>query len=458
MKRLVRIGLPLGLLLVAVALAAVTRRVEARAASPFPLAPTVAYSPAFERLAASKELWYGDEVRGEIPLQLALEPGDTVGGLLADLGLPPLDRGAVIEELAAHADLRRLRPRDGYAVIYDPASRGVRAFHLTLAGRGRVRVEQGPEGWHGRFEPFRRRTEVRAVRGTLEGALESSIERAGGDPRLTVLLADVFQWDIDFNRDLRLGDRFEVLYERVSVDGGFDSLGTVLAAHYTSGERRLEAYRFGQSSGFYDAEGRPLRKMFLRSPMRYSRVTSRYSNRRFHPVLKTYRPHYGVDYGAPTGTPVRVTASGVVTLAGWNGGGGKTVKVRHTNGYLTAYLHLSRFADGIRPGRRVRQGETIGYVGATGLATASHLDYRVQLRGRWIDPLSLRSIPADPIPTERLAEFEVWREAYRESLGMSRSSAALTRLLAGAAEVDPETVKTASVAARGGGPRPSAGG
>ncbi|MDX1384394.1 MAG: hypothetical protein R3190_12155, partial [Thermoanaerobaculia bacterium] len=201
MKRLVRIGLPLGLLLVAAVLGFVTRRLEALAASPFPLAPTVAYSPALERLALSKDLWSGDEVRGEVPLQLALEPGDTVDGLLAGLGLQPQDRGAVIAELAAHADLRRLRPRDGYAVLYDPAGRDLRAFDLTLAGRGRVRVEQGPEGWRGSFEPFRRRTEVRAIAGRLEGALESSIERAGGDPRLTVLLADVFQWDIDFNRD-----------------------------------------------------------------------------------------------------------------------------------------------------------------------------------------------------------------------------------------------------------------
>lgn len=159
-----------------------------------------------------------------------------------------------------------------------------------------------------------------------------------------------------------------------------------------------------------------MRKMFLRSPLRYSRVTSRFSNRRFHPILKRYRPHHGVDYGAPAGTPARVTANGTVRFAGWDGGGGKTVKVRHPNGYLTAYLHLSRFGPGVRSGRRVSQGDIIGYVGSTGLATASHLDYRVQRNGRWIDPLSLRSIPADPVPTDKLPEFLAWRDRLRQSL------------------------------------------
>ncbi len=159
-----------------------------------------------------------------------------------------------------------------------------------------------------------------------------------------------------------------------------------------------------------------MRKLFLRSPLRYSRVTSRFSHRRFHPVLKRYRPHYGVDYGAPRGTPVRVTASGTVTFAGWDRGGGKTVKVGHPGSYLTAYLHLSGFAKGVTKGRRVEQGKVIGYVGSTGLATGTHLDYRVQHRGHWINPLSLKSVPAKPIPEEQFREFMAWRDTLRNSL------------------------------------------
>ncbi len=182
--------------------------------------------------------------------------------------------------------------------------------------------------------------------------------------------------------------------------------------------------------------GGPLRKLFLRSPLRYSRVTSGFSGRRFHPILKRYRPHHGVDYGAPTGTPVRVTANGVVRSVGWAGGGGKTIKVRHANGYLTAYLHLSRFAPGLRPGQRVLQGETIGYVGSTGLATAPHLDYRVQRDGRWINPLTLDNEPAEPVSDDRLADFLAWRDRLRESLA---GDAPPTDLAAG--ELAPQVAK-----------------
>ncbi|MFQ5350912.1 MAG: peptidoglycan DD-metalloendopeptidase family protein, partial [Thermoanaerobaculia bacterium] len=252
--------------------------------------------------------------------------------------------------------------------------------------------------------------------GALRGSLEGSIRRAGGSPVVAYEMADVLQWDLDFNRDLRAGDRFEIVYEEVFLDGTFESIGDILALRYDNDGRLHEAYRFGDPPGYYDGEGRPLRKMFLRSPLRYSRVTSRFSGKRFHPVLKRYRPHYGVDYGAPTGTPARVTGSGTVVFAGWDGGGGRTVKVRHPNGYLTAYLHLSRFAAGIRKGRRVAQGDTIGYVGSTGLANGSHLDYRVQLNGRWVNPLAMKVEPAPPIPDDQLAGFVDRRDRLRRAL------------------------------------------
>ena len=156
-------------------------------------------------------------------------------------------------------------------------------------------------------------------------------------------------------------------------------MGTILARSTTTSGRLHEAYRYGDAGVYYDGDGSPMRKMFLRSPLRYSRITSSFSLHRFHPVLKEFRPHYGVDYGAPVGTPVQVTANGTVLSAGWDKGGGNVVKVQHAGGYVTAYLHLSRFAPGIRPGARVRQGDIIAFTGATGLATGPHLDYRVKL-------------------------------------------------------------------------------
>jgi murein DD-endopeptidase MepM/ murein hydrolase activator NlpD len=254
------------------------------------------------------------------------------------------------------------------------------------------------------------------VKGQLSSSLEEAIERSGAPVLLAYAMADVLQWDLDFNRDLRVGDRFEILFEEVWVDGAYQAVGGIVALSYDNRGRTFEAYRFGEDGGYYDGDGRPLKKMFLRSPLRFSRITSRFSHRRFHPVLKTYRPHWGVDYGAPVGTPVHATANGTVSFAGWDGGGGKTVKIRHPGGILTAYLHLSRFAAGIRPGSLIRQGEVVGYVGATGLATGPHLDYRVNRDGRWIDPLSLGSVPARPLEAAEMAAFRAWRTAQRASL------------------------------------------
>jgi murein DD-endopeptidase MepM/ murein hydrolase activator NlpD len=270
--------------------------------------------------------------------------------------------------------------------------------------------------WTTGWQPFQRSVEVRALRGELDGPLESSVRHAGGPNALAYRMAEILQWDLDFSRDLQKGDRFEVLYEEVLLEGKPHDVGQLLAVSYENDGRRHEAYRYGDSGVYYDGEGRPLKKMFLRSPLRYSRVTSNFTHRRFHPVLKIYRPHYGVDYGAPVGTPVQVTASGVVTFTGWDRGGGNVVKIRHAGGYVTAYLHLSRFAKGIRPGTRVRQGDIVAYSGATGLASGPHLDYRVQHNGQWIDPLSLKSVRDEPIPSTQLASFRAWRDDVRASI------------------------------------------
>jgi murein DD-endopeptidase MepM/ murein hydrolase activator NlpD len=268
--------------------------------------------------------------------------------------------------------------------------------------------------WHARFRDFARRVALARCAGTVNGPLAQAMRLAGGPAEVTYKMADVLRWDLDFNRDLRLGDRFEVLYEQVYLDDSNVGSGAVVALSYENRGQRHEAYRF--EDAYYDGEGRPLQKMFLRSPLPFSRVTSRFSKRRFHPVLKVNRPHWGVDYGAPTGTPVRATAGGHVAFAGRKGGAGNMVELRHVAGYRTAYLHLSRFAKGVRAGSRVAQGEIVGYVGSTGLATAPHLDYRVKKDGRWIDPLSIQVTPAEPIPFSRLPAFHAARNELRRRL------------------------------------------
>ena len=278
-----------------------------------------------------------------------------------------------------------------------------------------MKVERNGAGWTSSWHPFRRSAVVRRISGRLDGSPSRTRSAGPGASDCSPTRWPMFSSGISTSTAISgWGDTFEVLYEIVLPRRSLPFAGRDPRLSYDNAGRRLEAYRFGEDGGYYDSEGRPLKKMFLRSPMRYSRVTSGFSTRRFHPVLKTYRPHYGVDYGAPTGTPVRATANGVVSFAGWDRGGGRTVKIRHPNNFLTAYLHLSRFAQGIAPGRRVSQAEVIGFVGSTGLSTAPHLDYRIQQNGRWINPLALKSEPAEPIPEERLADFETWRQRLRE--------------------------------------------
>lgn len=311
------------------------------------------------------------------------------------------------DALASEIDPRRLRPGTVFEGVQNP--RGVlEELRVVLD----MRSELVFEITSGAIVCSRVEREVTSDVVRLEGVVESSlfgaVEGAGGRPALAVGMAEIFRWDVDFLRDLRQGDTFVVIVDEQRIEGEFYRYGTIFAAQFTNKGRSLNAVVFPDENGrlgYYDLEGIPLRKMFLRSPLKFSRVTSRFSMSRFHPVLKKRMPHYGVDYGAPTGTPVHATADGVVTLAANNGGAGNMVRVRHPNGYETNYLHLSRYGSGIRKGVRVTQGQVIGYVGSTGYSTGPHLDYRVKHNGSWINPLSISSPPVEPLEDDRLQRF-----------------------------------------------------
>ncbi len=401
--------LPFALAAVALALALGTRQLEGRVGSPLPLAPTPRYHPSLARLTGPGEEPL-DLARAKVPEPLVLRRGQTLGSLLGELGLSPPEVHAAAAALAEHLDVRKLRPGELGLAWFD--ADGLARLRLRRGDEGWVELSRRGAAWTTSWHAFRREVRMRRIEGRLEDSLEAAVRRAGGMPTAAYAMAEVLQWDLDFNRDLRVGDRFQVLYEEVYLDGEPAGLGEVRALVYETRGRPIEAYRF--ADGYYDAAGRPTQKMFLRSPLRFTRVTSRFSARRFHPVLKVHRPHYGVDYGAPVGTPVRVTASGTVIFVGRNGGAGKMVKVRHPNGYVTAYLHLSGYA--VRRGNRVSQGDIVGYVGSTGLATGPHLDYRVQKDGRWVDPLRLTSEPAPPLSRRELARFLEQREALAAEL------------------------------------------
>ncbi|HEX2254268.1 MAG TPA: peptidoglycan DD-metalloendopeptidase family protein [Thermoanaerobaculia bacterium] len=400
---------------VACVLALASRQLNDFAASPFPLAPAPSYNSITAGLAPL-EPTAAPARAAALPIEGTFRRGETLVSALAGVGLPAGEAFQVAAVLGEHVDVRRIRAGNPYSA-WRGADGRIQAVQLTLPGEGRLQaLRTADESWTSQWEPFERRLVGRTARGVVHGSLVAAVRAAGASAELAFRMADVLQWDLDFGRDLRSGDRFEVAYDQVELDGRPHGLGPLWALLFENRGARIEAYRFGEEGGYYDGDGRPLEKMFLRSPLQFAHVTSRFNLRRFHPVLKRYRPHYGVDYRASVGTPVRVTASGVVTFTGWDRGGGKVVKVRHPNGYLTAYLHLSRFADGVRPGQRVQQGQVIAYSGNTGLSTAPHLDYRVQVQGRWIDPLTLDNVPAEPIPASQRDQFLAWRDTCREAL------------------------------------------
>lgn len=390
-----------------VALLVATRSILAYAEAPLPPA-----APVPTRLAATKPT---TPRYGQLAKEVTLRSGQTLSDVLAGLGLSSTEAQAAASAARRWVNPRSLQPGDHYRAFVQSEARPA-VIEASLGGRGDLLLQRGGDGWEATWRPVERTVRLKTLAGVLVGSLDSSIRSAGGNPTLAYRMSDVLQWDLDFNRDLQPGDRFSLLYEEVYVDGVPVGPGDILALTYHNGGKTLEAYRYGEAGGYYDSEGRPLKKMFLRSPLPYSRVTSQFSQSRFHPLLKRLMPHWGVDLGAPVGTPVRATANGVVISVGWDGGGGKTVKVRHPNGYITCYLHLSRYAGATRVGARVNQGDVIAYVGQTGLATGPHLDYRVQYHGAWINPMSLASVPAPPIGGAEMAAFRTWRESLQASL------------------------------------------
>src|SRR5262249_21192743 len=271
-----------------------------------------------------------------------------------------------------------------------------------------------------------------------------AVAAAGEDDQLALDLADIFMWDVDFNTELRKGDSFRVAVEKLSLDGKFSRYGRILAAELVRGERVLQAVRFDgkQGPGYYMPDGRPLRKAFLRSPLRFTRISSGFTSARLHPILGVVRPHFGVDFAAPIGTPVRASGDGVVTQAGVDGGYGKVVRLRHANGYETLYGHLSRID--VRVGQRLMQGAVLGAVGMTGLATGPHLDYRMIKSGAFVNPLRVQSPPADPIAADEQDEFQAARDHQLALLGPAPAGLAVAQRTSAPAPVAARSFSGAS--------------
>lgn len=255
------------------------------------------------------------------------------------------------------------------------------------------------------------------VTGNIDYSLYEAITSVGEDFSLAMKLADIFEWEIDFFKDIRTGDSFTLLVDKRFIKGEFAGYGKVHAADFFNNGRHIRAlyYENGKTRGYFTPEGNSLKKGFLKAPLKFSRISSKFSYKRLHPVLNKVRPHLGVDYAAPVGTPIYATADGYISKKGYGKYNGNYIGIRHTNDYHTLFLHLSRFAKGVGLGKYVRQGEVIGYVGSTGISTGPHVDYRIRKGNTYINPLTFKA-PAPKLPSAEVAEFRVKTAYYATKL------------------------------------------
>jgi len=360
---------------------------------------------------------------------LPIESGDTLDAIFVAGGLSNDDAARLTTSFSSSIDLKKLRPGNMVRFDYD-ADGSVSSLSMKLSGWGDINARRDGAAFEVVAEKAPERVQEAVIQASIQSSLYEAILGGGETPQLVPLLVDVFQWDVDFF-NLKEGDAFSLVVKKKYVGDDLVGYGPIEAARFRHNGHWYEAFRFQHAdgtAGYYGRNGAPLRKQFLKSPLRFTRITSGFTNRRFHPVLKRFRPHHGVDYGAPTGTPVMSTADGVVTFAGFERGEGNYISVKHNSRMKTHYLHLSRFAKGLRKGSRVQQGDVIGYVGSTGLATGPHLDYRVSDGKGWINPLKLKSITPDTLGGNQLRRFRTTLATY-----LPRVSAAETETVADAA-------------------------
>ncbi len=333
-------------------------------------------------------------------------------GLLQTLGLSADAAARVTARVSPVFDLRHVRAGNQVAIgrsvlgeLREIRYRIDPDRMLTIAPRG--------SDFHAEIDPIPSTTETAGVAGRIHGSLFEGVVASGEKPELAIRLADIFGWDLDFYTDPRPGDTFRLVVEKKKLlNGELASYGRILAAEYDNHGRVYRAILFHDPSGnaaYYTPDGKSMKKAFLHSPLKFAApITSHFSQARFHPILKEYRPHLGIDYGAPAGTPVQTIGDGRVIFAGMKGGAGNLIEIQHSNGYDTYYMHLSRIL--VHTGEHVQQGERIGLVGMTGLATGPHLDFRIERHGEFLNFERLPLPPSEPVAKNEWSDFATARD------------------------------------------------
>lgn len=361
---------------------------------------------------------YGININDHIVVNDTVRSGETLGGILNRSGVSAVMVDRLDKAAADIFPLRKIRADKPYTKFTHTVSDSLGerevldylVYHIDA-------IEYVTFGFHGdSVSVVKGQNPVEVVRERREAVITSSLWGAIMEQNMPYSLAaeveDIYQWTVDFF-GIQLGDSFTVIYDEKYVNGQSVGIGRVWGALFKHGGKEYYAIPYAQEKGklrYWEANGESLRKQMLKAPLKYTRISSKFSNARLHPVHKVYRPHHGVDYAAPSGTPVHSVADGTVIMAGWGGGGGNTIKIKHAGNLQTGYLHLKSFAKGIKVGTKVSQGQLIGYVGSTGTSTGPHLDYRIWKNGKPIDPLKVTQEPAEPIAVAHKERFEAVRD------------------------------------------------
>ena len=342
-----------------------------------------------------------------------VNPGETFTGLFTRMGMTSDESFRLAKACDSVFDVRKLRAGNSIEAYFDSLG-----HELKYVVYNNDRIHQTVFQCYDSLQVWTSEKEIVYERKYADVRISSSLwndmTQAGASPLLILKLADIYAWTVDFF-GLQEGDRFRMLYGQTLCEGDIIAVDTVYYAIFSRDGREVPAIRYDQGDGgnvYWNDKGESLKKAFLKAPLQFTRISSGFSYARRHPVTGKIRPHTAVDYAAPTGTPVMSIGDGTVLSVGWAGGGGNTVKIRHNSSYTTSYMHLSRYAKGLKAGQHVHQGQVIGYVGATGTATGPHLDFRVYKDGTAINPLKMVSPSADPIRPENLPALDSVRRVY----------------------------------------------
>jgi len=346
------------------------------------------------------------EIRREVH-EGTIQPGDTITALLADFFSP-----AEIQNLSQKSrdvfPLSRICAGQPYKVCL--LDGGFERFEYDIDRSEQLIITlPAEEGFDVSRVPIDYTVETDLVRGTIQSNLFEAVTESEESAELALALADIFAWDVDFIRDIRVGDSFLALVEKRFRDGKPAGYGDILAAEFVNQGQTYRAIRFQDGDNppsYYDPEGNSLRKALLKAPLSFTRISSGFSMKRFHPITKTWKAHPAIDYAAPTGTPIKTVGDGTIIRIGYTRGNGNFIKVRHHSSLETMYLHMSRFAKGMKQGKKVAQGQTIGYVGSTGLATGPHLCFRMFQNGAPVNPQRIKAKPAAPVSAAHQADFK----------------------------------------------------